>query len=192
MKNPLRFQITEFDCGTTSLNNVFVYLFERENIPIEIIKFIYLYSLDCYDENGKLGQGGTSREAIILITKIIIDYATKHNIKIDCKYFLKEEVTEQIVRDCINKKGCVLVRTYLKIDHYVLITDIDYDFVYLWDPYYLNKSYFDSDKDVEMIFDKPFNYNRKVSIARLNSLDNKDFAFGPIDKRECVAFYSIK
>ena len=50
MKTPLRFQITEFDCGTVSLQNAFSYLFERKEIPAELIKAIHKYTLDCYDE----------------------------------------------------------------------------------------------------------------------------------------------
>lgn len=61
MKVPLRFQITEFDCGTASLLNAFSYLFDRKEIPAELVKVIYSYTLDCYDEYGNIGQGGTSR-----------------------------------------------------------------------------------------------------------------------------------
>ena len=32
MKIPLTFQITEFDCGTTSLLNALLFLFDREEI----------------------------------------------------------------------------------------------------------------------------------------------------------------
>lgn len=61
MKVPLRFQITEFDCGTVSSLNAFSYLFDRKEIPAELVKVIYSYTLDCYDEYGNIGQGGTSR-----------------------------------------------------------------------------------------------------------------------------------
>ena len=35
MKIPLRFQITEFDCGTVALQNAISYLYDRENVPAE-------------------------------------------------------------------------------------------------------------------------------------------------------------
>ena len=57
MKTPLRFQVTEYDCGTVSLYNVISYLFEREEIPAQLLKTIHKYTLDCYDENGNPGQG---------------------------------------------------------------------------------------------------------------------------------------
>ena len=54
MKVPLRFQITEYDCATTTLQNAISFLFEREEIPAEIIRTISLYTLDCYDEEGNI------------------------------------------------------------------------------------------------------------------------------------------
>lgn len=33
MKNPLHYQLSEYDCGPTSMMNALAYLFEREEIP---------------------------------------------------------------------------------------------------------------------------------------------------------------
>ncbi|MSR90321.1 hypothetical protein [Inconstantimicrobium porci] len=52
MKNKLIYQRSEFDCGTTSMINAISYLFDREEIKPEIIKAIYNYTLDEYDQNG--------------------------------------------------------------------------------------------------------------------------------------------
>lgn len=46
MKVPLRFQVTEFDCGTVSLLNAFSYLFDREELPALLVKKINEYTLD--------------------------------------------------------------------------------------------------------------------------------------------------
>ena len=43
MKNLLNYQSTEFDCGPVSLLNAFRYLFEREELPPDLAKFIMLY-----------------------------------------------------------------------------------------------------------------------------------------------------
>ena len=40
MKTPLRFQVTEYDCGTVSLYNAISYLFDREEIPAKLLKTI--------------------------------------------------------------------------------------------------------------------------------------------------------
>ena len=50
MKVPLRFQITEFDCGSVSLLNAFSYLFDREDIPALLVKEVHKYTLNCYDQ----------------------------------------------------------------------------------------------------------------------------------------------
>ena len=57
MKVPLRFQVTEFDCGTVSLLNAFSYLFDRKEIPAKLVKAIHSYTLDCYDEYGNKTSG---------------------------------------------------------------------------------------------------------------------------------------
>lgn len=85
MRIPLRFQVTEFDCGTVSLLNAFSYLFDREEIPAELVKAIHKYTLDCYDEDGNLGQGGTSREAIDKLTHWIMKYANSKDFGVTCK-----------------------------------------------------------------------------------------------------------
>lgn len=48
MKTPLHYQISECDCGPTSMLNAISYLFDREDIPPEIIRNVMLYCLDCY------------------------------------------------------------------------------------------------------------------------------------------------
>ena len=87
MRVPLRFQITEFDCGTVSLLNAFNFLYEREEIPTLLVKQIHKYTLDCYDEDGNLGNGGTSREAINKLTTWITNYTKKHDFDAVCKRF---------------------------------------------------------------------------------------------------------
>lgn len=79
MKVPLRFQVTEFDCGTVSLLNAFSYLFDREELPALLVKKINEYTLDCYDEDGNLGNGGTSENAINGLTSWITKYANEND-----------------------------------------------------------------------------------------------------------------
>lgn len=60
MKIPLRYQNTEYDCGTTSFVNALAYLYDREDIPIELLKEIYKLTLDVKNSEGITGKGGTS------------------------------------------------------------------------------------------------------------------------------------
>ena len=164
MKNPLRFQITEFDCGTVSLLNAISFLFQREEIPAELIRAIYRYTLDCYDEYGNLGQGGTSREAINKLTHWITRYANSHDFKIKCEHLQKEKVTIEKIKNCLNDGGCIFYRSWLlKDEYYVILTKIKGQKIYIFDPYYLEKNKYDKNKNVKIVFNKPFSHNRIVS-----------------------------
>ena len=66
MKTPLRYQATEVDCGTTSAINALMYLFEREELPPQIIDFVSRATGDC--NLGALGYyRGTSAHALAFI-----------------------------------------------------------------------------------------------------------------------------
>lgn len=186
MKIPLRFQVTEFDCGTVSLLNAFSYLFEREEIPALLVKSIFKYTLDCYDDKGNLGQGGTSREAIKKLTKWITNYTNENNFNVKCTRLEKEQVTLEKMKECIKNNGVVFIRCYQECEHYVIITKITNKYVYIFDPYYLERNEYDNDNSVKMILNKPFDYNRRVTIERVFSETKKDFSLGSVYNRECI------
>ena len=58
MKNLLICQSSEYDCGPVSLINGIRYLFEREEIFPDLIKFIMLYCMDTYNSEGELCKRG--------------------------------------------------------------------------------------------------------------------------------------
>ncbi len=186
MKIPLRFQVTEFDCGTVSLLNAFSFLFEREDIPAELVRAIHNYTLDCYDEYGNLGQGGTSREAVQLLAHWITNYAKHKDLGVNCIHYEKADVTLDKIKSCIQNKGVVFLRCYQDCEHYVILTDLQDDYVYLWDSYYLEEDYYQNDSNVTIVLDRPFSYNRIVKIDRLLSETKEDFSLGPIEGREIV------
>lgn len=186
MKIPLRFQVTEFDCGTVSLLNAISFLFERKEIPAELVKAIHKYTLDCYDEFGNLGQGGTSREAINKLTHWITRYANSKNFNINCERLEKEFVTLEKIKNCLNNNGCVFIRCWQACEHYAIITKINNKYAYIFDPYYLEKEAYKRDNQVKLILNKPFTHNRKVTLKRLFSETKQDFSLGLIEKRECV------
>lgn len=190
MKTPLRFQVTEYDCGTVSLYNAISYLFDREEIPALLLKTIHKYTLDCYDENGNPGQGGTSKEAVEKIAAFMTKFTNENNFGIKCKKLNGLEVTIDKIIDCVKQKGCILIRCNLEGGHYVIITNVIKDKVYIFDPYYLDKNKY-KDKEVKIVLNKPFTHNRVVSVKRLFSETTKDFAFGDKNKRECVLMNRI-
>ena len=86
MKNPLRYQMTEYDCGPTSMLNAVSYLFQREEIPPEIIRSIMLYCLDCFGEDGASGKRGTSCMAMMFLSNWINGYGQTGHLPISSKY----------------------------------------------------------------------------------------------------------
>ena len=125
MKVPLRFQVTEFDCGTVSLLNAFSYLFDRKEIPAKLVKAIHSYTLDCYDEYGNIGEGGTSREAINKLSHCIERYSKKKDFGVHCERLKKEEVNLENIKKCLKNNGVVFARCWMEVEHYVIITKID-------------------------------------------------------------------
>jgi len=187
MRIPLRFQITEFDCGTVALQNAFCYLFKREEIPAELIKAIHNYTLDCYDENGNLGQGGTSKDSIILLSRWINDYANHKDFGVVLKRFEGSIINKNLIIKEINDGAVLFIRCWQECEHYITIVGADEENVYIWDPYYLEEDYYDKDSEIQMIFDKPFSYNRIVKINRLFSNTKKDFSLLNEVEREMVS-----
>lgn len=189
MKIPLRFQITEFDCGTVALQNAISYLYDRENVPAELVRAISIYTVNCYDEKGNISDAGNSRDIMNMMTSWVDEFVNKYDFGLSCKRVLGERVDIQDIKRCVDGNGCVLLRTYQNNNnHFVIITKMDEDFVYMWDSYYLGETYYDNERKIAIVFNKPFHYNRRVSISRLLEANTKDFALGPYENRECLLF----
>lgn len=186
MKIPLTFQITEFDCGTTSLLNALLFLYDREEIPVSFLKAIYKYTLDAKGESGIVGEAGTSRNALINLIDWIHDYVDENDFDITFTNLEKENVTRELIQECLDNNGCVLARCYQDVEHYVLITKMDDNFTYIFDPYYVEEDYYVNDEEVAVVLNAPFTHNRLVKTNRLFSEEHLDFSLMEISKREVV------
>lgn len=192
MKVPLRFQITEYDCGTTSLINALAFLFDREELPVTLLKAIYRYTLDAEGENGIVGEAGTSRDAIEKLSHWIHRYTVNNDFNLSSEVLEKEEVTLEKIKECLDAGGCVLARCYQEVQHYVLITHIDDNFAYIFDPYYLEEDYYAKDSQVAIVLNQSFTHNRVVKINRLFNESKQDFSLMEIENREVVLLNKIK
>lgn len=186
MKVPLRFQATEYDCGTVSLLNAFSYLYEREELPGGLVWAINKYTLDSSDEEGNKGQGGTSKEAILKLTHWITKFASEKDFGVKCIRLEGEDVNFENIFNCIKNKGVVFIRCWQTCEHYVIITQMNKKYAFIFDSYYLDKNEYKEDEEVKIIFNKPFSQNRRVKLTRLFSETKKDFSLGKIKDRECV------
>lgn len=187
MKIPLRYQNTEYDCGTTSFVNALAYLYDREDVPVELIKAIYRYTLDVESEDGVVGKGGTSRKHAELLARYFVKYANENDdFKINCKVLSKEEVNLDEMKKTVDNNGVIIARCFQDVEHYVLITKIDENFAYIFDPYYLKEDYYYDDEDVAIVLHETFTHNRVVKLERLFDESNKDFSLLKKSDREVI------
>jgi len=176
MKVPLRYQNTEYDCGTTTFVNALAYLYDREDIPVELLKAIYRFTLDEKGEHGIVGEGGTSREHVKSLAKYFVEYANNKKFDIKCEILTGEDVNIKKMTNCLDNNGVIIARCWQDVGHYVLITKIDNNFAYIFDPYYLEEEYYVKDEDVSIVLHETFTHNRLVKIERLFDESLKDFS----------------
>lgn len=187
MKIPLRYQNTEYDCGTTSFVNALAYLYDRENIPVELLKAIYRYTLDVEGRDGVKGEGGTSKEHAELLSKYFIKYANSDpKFDIHCKALYGKDVTLEVMKKTFENNGVIVARCYQGKEHYVLITKMDENFAYIFDPYFLEEDYYVDDEDVAIVLHETFTHNRVVKIERLFDESLNDFSLLKKSKRSII------
>ncbi len=187
MKIPLRFQCTEYDCGTTSFINALLYLYDREDIPIEFIKAIYKYTLDVEDKEGIIGKGGTSRNHAERLARFFVKYAnTNEKINIKAHILCNDKVDLINMKSVIERGGVAIARVWQQGEHYVIITKIDENFAYIFDPYYLDEDYYYKDSEVAVVLNDNFTHNRLVKLSRLFDERKVDFSLLPVEDREVI------
>ncbi len=190
MKNPLRYQTTKYDCGPASLENAVNFLLEREKIPPAILKGISLFCMDQDNSRGELSKGGTSRMAMEHFCVWLNRYHAVHGFPVHCEFITGSDVcieeNSKIVR-CLQSGGAAVVRVWLGCDHYVLLTGIDQQYVFLFDPYFREKAF--RNKKIRMIHDQPKKMNRKVSIELINSEGTGAYEMGRKESRDAALFF---
>ena len=125
MKNPLHYQLSEYDCGPTSLLNAISFLFEREEIPPEILRNIMLYCLDCYGPEGSAGKSGTSCTAMMFLSNWLQGLGDIGKLPVSSRYLRGSDVyvgDNSLLLDALHRGGAVVVRLYYEVAHYVLFT----------------------------------------------------------------------
>lgn len=192
MKTPFSYQKTNFDCAPTCLLNGISYLYQREEIPVEIINTIFKYTLDDFNERINIpGKFGTSRDAMNLISQKINKISTFYQMNLELEYITSQDVTLELIQKNfqLNPKSCIIWRTNFDGEHYVLITTIDKNFLYLFDPFYVteNDPVF---KNWIKYANKKY-YNRKINLSYLDQIKQLNFTLGPVLKREMLILKKI-
>lgn len=191
MKTPLHYQITEYDCGPTSMLNAISYLFERDEIPPDVPKYIMMYCLDAYNGKGEFGKSGTSQMAMMFLSSWLNQFSKAKKFPICCSYLSGEEVKiseESLIVGALQQGGAVIIRLLYGGWHYVLLTGVRGTKAELFDPYYRKRPF--TTPGIELVLDKPAQINRRVAFDVMNSEAKGPYALGPLETREAVILFN--
>ena len=191
MKNPLHYQISEYDCGPTAMLNAVSFLFEREEIYPEIIRNTMLYCLDCYGAEGTPGKSGTSRAAMMFLSNWLNGFGEIRHFPVTSQYLSGKNVylgRESYINDALHRGGVAVVRLFYDEPHYVLLTGERDGMVYMFDPYYRREPF--EEEDIQVVLDQPALYNRIVPEYYFNREELKLYALGPFEGREAVLMFN--
>ena len=123
MKSPLRYQATGYDCGPTSMLNAIMYVFEREEIPPDLVRHIGLCTLDGYDKHGHCGMCGTTGAAIRYFGVWLNELRYSGLLPVKSEYLEKDKVhfgkDDELYKAL--QEGCaVVLHVFYDIGHYIL------------------------------------------------------------------------
>lgn len=197
MKNRLIYQNSEYDCGPTTLNNAVRFLFHREEVPPALVKGIWMFGNDTFNDRGENGKHGTSKTAMRFLADWITDFGRGWKFPIRAEYvdFDEAEIVpgSRTVR-CLETGGAALMRCWSGgHGHYVLLTSIEDWGIGLWDPY--DEPHLEFSKEREgrlVVHDQPHRLNRIVRMDIMNGYDVADYAMGSIDKRVNVLLWNTR
>lgn len=198
MKNLLNYQSSEYDCGPVSIINGIRYLFHREEVFPDVVKFVMLYCMDTYNEAGELCKHGTSPAAMNYIASWLNHFGQIKDFPIRCEYLSGEAVTltpDSSILEALKKGGVVVLRLYLEVGHYVLLTGLEGDSVLIFDPYYEEEDDPEFDQEyleegISFINDRPKQANRRISLERLNRTGKGYYEMGDLPCREALIMFN--
>lgn len=187
MKSPLMSQLTEKSCGETAIYNCISYLFDREEMPTAFLKIMASYSLGCYDDLGLPTNKEFCDNILYFTASWIRDFAKERHIPLVANYLTKADVNLLVIRNCLLDGGCVCLKTQRQGEHFVTITNMDNEYMYIFDPYY-KKSDSASGLKYEIINGVNLPYNRKVKIEYFITAKPLELCLGNENNREAVLF----
>lgn len=193
MKNPLHYQLTDYDCGPTAILNAISFLFSREEIPPDILRYCYTYTLDCYNSKGEHGKNGTSKMAMIFLSNWLNQYGKTKNLPIECIALDGEDVRidkNSRIIEALRQGGTAVVRVNYDVGHYVTLTGIENESVRMFDPYYRKRPF--AQNGIKMVTGKPCEYNRLVDFSVFNSDSRRHYSLEIAAKREAVLIFNTK
>ena len=166
----LNTQISDFDSGPTCLFNSLKILYEKDEIPLKLVKIIYTNSLD--GKETRMYENGTSRFAMKRICNKFNIYGNKHNMDIFYMYYAKEEVDVELIKKALLEKKILIFRNNYENENYFMLTEYKNNIIYIFDP------------SIEDTIDEK--YNTYINIENFDTSKNIKYSLGPIDTRELI------
>ena len=196
MKIPLRYQMSEYDCGPTALLNAVSYLFPRQEVPPEIIRSVMLYTLDCYGMDGAPCKAGTSRMAMMYLASWLEGFSRATQFPLTCQYLAGRAVhigAHSHINDALVRGGVAVVRLFYEVEHYALLTGTSKEHIYLFDPYYLAEAEPEFVRaGIGVTCAHPHSYNRIVPFDCFNRETREIYALGAVENREAVVLFDVR
>ena len=194
MKTPLSYQLSEYDCGPTTMLNAISFLFDRKQIAPDLIKSVHMFCMDSFNRRGEVGKYGTSRIEISYLGDWLNEYAVCRKLPIHCQSLHQDDIflgVHSRITACLQCGGCAIARVHYGCDHYILLTaaDVQNEESFIFDPYYRDIPF--HSRKITMIESAPDRYNRKISWDLLNNEGKTTYALGPVEKRECMLLYNM-
>ncbi|MDR2605880.1 MAG: peptidase C39, partial [Oscillospiraceae bacterium] len=175
----------------TSILNAINFLFDREEIPPDILRYVMMYTLDSYSDKGEAFKNGTSQMAMMFLSNWLNQFARAKKLPILCQYLSGQRVSvssnSEIV-SALQQGGVAVVRLFYDVWHYVTLTGISGSGAEIFDPYYRKRPF--KQPGIELITDKPFSANRTVSFEVLNNTGRSLYALGGLDGREAILLFN--
>lgn len=184
------YQLTEDTCGGVAIFNCVSFLFDRDEMPLEFLNIMASYSIGCYDDDGELTNKDLYENIMFFATSWLKNYANEKHIHLKAIHLSGEKVNLLRIRNCLLNGGCVDLKTTRRgKPHYITITHMDDEDMYIFDSYFKPMTAYEDDENVEVVLDKPFYYNRKVKIEHFIRETKSEYTLGGEEGREAVLFY---
>jgi hypothetical protein len=183
MTSSFREQISEKDCVPTSILNAFSHLFERKEIPSEVIQRTYLYCLD--------SQQGTTDLAVKLLCNWLNEY--RHNVfSVSAEFYEGDRVhlgRGNPISQCLNRGGAALLKVTHQAHflHYILCLGIDDGWIHCFDPYPRTTRSNKTGRYEFMLEGELGNANLRIASAWLGASGRSgQFRLGSKQQRSCL------
>ena len=143
--------------------------------------------------DGTSGKRGTSCMAMMFLSSWINGFGQTGRLPISSQYLSGAGVNfsqNGPLRDALRRGGAAVVRLDLEGWHYVLLTQIRGDQVFLFDPYYQAEPF--GDPALQMVAGHPAEYNRIIPVRCMERAERDVYALGPAEGREAVILFNDK